>query len=571
MASPKKTLVLDLGMQSLRLAEFAVSPSGGLKLLRGARREFLLDPALDPSRPDQAGLALADILKTWKLRGGSVSCVLPAHTVFTRVVPLDVPGGLSGKIDAVAHFEAQQNIPFPLDEVIWDYAVMGETPTGAVNVLFLAVKTDLLESICEAIAGAGLDISYITTAPVALYDAYRLSSPGDEPVLILDCGSRTTNMVAAAPGSFFCRSIPAGGLAITTAISKDIHAPLEEAEQLKVTRGSVGLGAGFEPPADPIEANLAKISRQALIKTQADISRSISYYRSNLGGPDISRLLLSGGVAAMPYFAEFLQEKFQKEIGFLNTSEGISTTADGASFAEANPHNLAELIGGALAVVPQQHTSVHLLPPSISKRQEFSKRFPYLAAAAALFLLTICTWWFYAVSATQATDAESGKITSEIQSKKEISAKLADLLEKEKAIAKKSAELRDLVLLREAYPRILAELAAKVPERFLWITEIQPASGESSPTPSGAPSPTGQKTVEGTVTAIIVKGLYLDNPRQATVVDDFVTALQSSDVFVVEEKDKSKIITQRGSPSGEYWAYPFALRIPLRTPITQLP
>jgi Tfp pilus assembly protein PilN len=378
-------------------------------------------------------------------------------------------------------------------------------------------------------------------------------------------------MVAAAPGSFFCRSIPAGGLAITTAISKDIHAPLEEAEQLKVTRGSVGLGPGFEPPADPVEANLAKISRQALIKTQADISRSISYYRSNLGGPDVSRLLLSGGVAAMPYFAEFLQEKFQKEIGFLNTLEGISTTADGAAFAEANPHNLAELIGGALAVVPQQHTSVNLLPPSISKRQEFSKRFPYLAAAAALFLLTISTWWFYAVSATQATDAESAKITIDIQTKKETSAKLSDLLEKEKAIAKKSAELRDLVVLKEAYPRILTELAAKVPERFLWITEIQPASGESSLAPAGAPSPTGQKIVEGPVSAIIVKGLYLDNPRQAAVVDDFVTALQSSDVFVVEEKDKSKIITQRSSPSGEYWAYPFALRIPLRTPITQLP
>ena len=276
----------------------------------------------------------------------------------------------------------------------------------------------------------------------------------------------------------------------------------------------------------------------------------------------------------MPYLAEFIQEKFQKHVGFWNIeieNSASSKSDNAAEFIENNPNNMGELIGGALAVLPQQHTFVNLLPPSISKRQEFSKRFPYLAAAATLFLLTISTWWFYAVSATQATDAESAKITNEIQTKKETSAKLSDLLEKEKAIDKKSAELRDLVLLKEAYPKILTELAAKVPERFLWITEIQPASGETSLVPAGAPSPTGQKTVEGPVSAIIVKGLYLDNPRQAAVVDDFVTALQSSDVFVVEEKDKSKIITQRSSPSGEYWAYPFALRIPLRTPITQLP
>jgi len=144
MASEKKFLSLDLGMQSLRLAEFAVGANGKLKLLRGARREFLIDPALDPSRPDQAGLALADILKSWKLKSGTVACVLPAHTVFTRVVPLDVPGGISGQVDAVARFEAQQNIPFPLEEVVWDYVVMGELPSGAVNMVFLAVKTDLL-------------------------------------------------------------------------------------------------------------------------------------------------------------------------------------------------------------------------------------------------------------------------------------------------------------------------------------------------------------------------------------------------------------------------------------------
>jgi len=123
-------------------------------------------PLILPARI-RRDLALADILNSWKLKSGKVACVLPAHTVFTRVVPLDVPGGLSGQVDAVARFEAQQNIPFPLEEVVWDYVVMGELPSGTVNTVFLAVKTDLLESLCSSITAAGLQIVSVTTAPGA--------------------------------------------------------------------------------------------------------------------------------------------------------------------------------------------------------------------------------------------------------------------------------------------------------------------------------------------------------------------------------------------------------------------
>ncbi|NBZ95327.1 MAG: hypothetical protein EBR40_02670 [Proteobacteria bacterium] len=562
MASEKKFLSLDLGMQSLRLAEFAVGVNGKLKLLRGARREFLIDPALDPSRPDQAGLALADILKSWKLKSGKVACVLPAHTVFTRVVPLDVPGGISGQVDAVARFEAQQNIPFPLENVVWDYVVMGELPSGAVNLVFLAVKTDLLESLCTAISHTGLQIASVTTAPIALHDSCRLGQTGGEHTsLLLDLGSRTTNMVTAGTGPFFCRSIPSGGLAVTVSISKDINATLEESEHLKITRGSVGLGPGFEPPADPVEANLAKITRQTLIKTQADIARSLGYYRSNLGGSEPSMILLSGGMASMPYLAEFIHEKFQKETSFFDPLNGITVGSEATSFVEANPVNLGELIGGALQFVPgSAHTSVNLLPPSVARKQSFSKKLPALAAAAILFILSLLAWGIYGKSAAQATRREADRLTQESKQMVDVSQKIEGLLKKQSEIRKTSTDLLSVVLLREAYPKIVSELASKVPDRFLWITEIQPVGDIPQ---KAAPA----KSADTTLKAVVVKGLYLDNPRQASVIDDFVTNLQSSELFAVDEKEKSKAITQRSSPNGEFWAYPFALRVPLRTPI----
>ena len=566
MASPKKTLVLDLGMQSLRIAEFSSTESGGLKLLRGARRELMLDPALDTSRPDQIRLALKDILKAWKITRSDVVCVLPAHTVFTRVVPLEVPGGSSSQVDAVVGFEAQQNIPFPLEEVVWDYVVMGNTPSGAVNVIFAAIKTDLLESLCDSVASTGLNITAVLVAPLALYDAFLQVSPATalETTLLLDMGSRTSNMIISAEGSFFSRSIPSGGLAVTSAIAKDIHAELDEAEKLKIARGSVALGAGFEQATDPIEANIARIARQTLLKTQADISRSLSYYRSNLGGNEPTLILLTGGMASLPYLAEFFNEKLQKKTSFFNPMEDIGVAESAHSFLESNSNNLGELVGGALVLTSSRRTKINLLPPSVSKKRAFAKRIPYLAAAVLFFLASLWALYGFALQATSLTRATTATIDTQIAKQTSISNRIKTKVDNELSIQQTTDILLSVVSLWEAYPKILVELSAKVPERYLWITEIQPAGDTSA----RGVSPNSN---DGAIKALLVKGLYLDNPKQASVIDDFVTSLQSSDVFAVEEKEKSKIITQRGSPNGEYWAYPFSLRIPLRNPITPLP
>ena len=526
----------------------------------------MIDPALDTSRPDQISLALKDILKAWKINRSQVICVLPAHTVFTRVVPLEVPGGSSGQVAAVVGFEAQQNIPFPLEEVVWDYVVMGNTPSGAVNVVFVAVKTDLLESLCHSVTSAGLNITSVLVAPLALFDAFRHTSLASslETTLLLDIGSRTSNMLISAEGAFFSRSIPSGGLAVTSAIAKDIHAELEEAEKLKIERGSVALGAGFEQPSDPIEANIARIARQTLLKTQADISRSLSYYRSNLGGNEPTLILLTGGMGSLPYLAEFFSEKLQKQTSFFNPIEGIGIAESAQSFLEENPNNLGELIGGALELTSAPRTKISLLPPSLSKKKAFAKRLPYLAAAVFFFLAALGASYGFALRSTSLTLAATAIIDSQIAQDTRISSQIQTLSSKELSIRQTSDTLLSLVSLREAYPGILAELSAKVPERYLWITEIQPAGDLPQ---RGATAKISDRTIK----ALLVKGLYLENPRQAAVIDDFVTALQSSDIFAFEEKEKSKIITQRGSPNGDSWAYPFSLRIPLRNPINPLP
>jgi len=571
MPSTKKILVLDLGMQSLRLAEFAILPKGSLKLLRAAKKELILDPALETTRPDQIKIGLKEILKEWKLKSAKIVLVLPAHTVFTRVAPVEVPPGNNDQMDAVIKFEAQHNIPFPLEEVVWDYVIMGHTATGAANVVFIAIKSDLLEELCKSISSTGLKITSITAAPIALFDAFRDAYPEEvstTTTVLLDIGSRTTNLIISAPGSFFSRSIPSGGLAVTMAIAKDMHLSLEEAEELKVARGMVGLGAGFAPPEDPVDANIASVSRHALLKTQAAISQSLSYYRSTLGGADPKVILLTGGMASMPYLAEFLSEKLLKQIAFFEPLREIATEATvhsstAATFIESNPNSLGELFGGALLSTSAKSTSVNLLPASLIQKKELAIRLPWLAGATALVIIALASWYAYALYATSITRTETAKIASAITDESAVATVIKKQQADLDALDQTASQLLNLIQLREVYPAILAELSIKIPSRFLWITEIQPIIDKSKP---ATPNSTGT-----TVKAISVRGLYLDNPRQASVIDDFATALQTSNLFSIEEKEKSKIITQRGSPNGEYWAYPFSLMVPLRNPITALP
>ena len=126
---------------------------------------------------------------------------------------------------------------------------------------------------------------------------------------------------------------------------------------------------------------------------------------------------------------------------------------------------------------------------------------------------------------------------------------------------------------RSAWAEIFDELGAKLPARFIWVTELQPVGARTAasdkPEPPRPPRPGQPRSGPASITALEIKGLYLDNPpneKEARIVDEFVDNLKTSPVFALPE-DKAKIITQRTTPTGESWAYGYTLVLPLRKPI----
>ena len=99
-----------------------------------------------------------------------VNYAVPAQSVFARFVKL--PGLDAEKIDKIISFEAQQNVPFPIDQVVWDYQLVGGGMGEQIQVVIVAIKRDLLDEINNAVEETGLRTNIVDVASMALYNAF---------------------------------------------------------------------------------------------------------------------------------------------------------------------------------------------------------------------------------------------------------------------------------------------------------------------------------------------------------------------------------------------------------------
>src|ERR1700757_4563649 len=128
MAIAPHLISLNLGSQTIGLAEFRMQAHGGLVLLDYRLRETPLDPATGQRRDthvalDETAAVVREMMHEMQIHRRPVNYALPAQSVFARFVKL--PPLVQEKVDKIIAFEAQQNVPFPINEVVWDYQVVG--------------------------------------------------------------------------------------------------------------------------------------------------------------------------------------------------------------------------------------------------------------------------------------------------------------------------------------------------------------------------------------------------------------------------------------------------------------
>jgi type IV pilus assembly protein PilM len=581
-----RILSLNLGSQAISMAEFRPQTGGGLVLRDYKRREMAIETAGESIRPAQITATVKEMLHEIGIKNASVNYAISGQSVFARFVRL--PAVEEEKIDRIIAFEAQQNVPFPIDEVVWDYQLVGGGTEEQLQVVLVAIKADLLEGMNAAVEAAGLRPEVIGVATMGLYNAFRYNySDVTEPSLLVDIGARTTNLLFIEPGKIFSRSVPLGGSSVTAALAKEFNEPFASAEGRKKENGFVSLGGAYADPADPDVARMSKIIRSTMTRLHAEIMRSISHYRTQQQGKAPARIYLCGGSSGMPYMREFFQEKLQAPIDFFNPVRNVAIANEAnAKHIAQSAHLLGEVVGLALRAVASCPMELNLRPATVIRAREIERRRPFLIGTAGCVIAALLGWSIFYLQGSGVLRATKQQVDAKVETLRGLQGKLDGIRKDATTLDNLALPLMNAVTARSFWPQLLEDLNARLPKESIWVTELIPlsngkpvigtpalpggtASGApqpatSVPTPITPARPTGPGKGGGpAINGLLIRGLYLSNPRQQEVVVDYFKNLVGSPFFAIDPKNQQKVI-KPSMPNNTEWAFPYELQLDLK-------
>jgi type IV pilus assembly protein PilM len=401
MFTHKSFACLDLGAGSVKAAEFQVSKGNQITLNNYGIQPLGSDALLESKREKAVLTAVKDLLSTRGIAARHCNVTAPGYQVFSKFVKL--PAVDNHKVKQIIHYEAQQNIPYPIEQAVWDFQILGALPSGELEVLLVAIKADAIESLFRIADSAGSKIDVVDASPAALCNAFRYNySDLDGCTLLVDIGAKTTNVLLFENGKFFGRSINIGANAITQEFAAESKLNFAKAEEIKIKEGFVGLGGAYEEPENPHQAALSKIARQVLTRLHIQINQTIQFYRGQQGGSTPTRLLLAGGGATMPYTSQFFAEKLNVEVEYFNPFRKI-TINESLDLQELSKvaHLCGELVGSALRNIAQCPIELNLIPKSIRSREILREKIPFFFATVASVMMVIFAYGYFFSKVTE--------------------------------------------------------------------------------------------------------------------------------------------------------------------------
>lgn len=394
MAETKAVWGIEIGQAGLKAIRLKYAPASDQVVAVGF--DYIQHPKI-LSQPDAIPEelireAMQTFLSRNKVEGDLVAIALPGHSALTRFIQL--PPVESSKVAQIIEYEAKQQIPFPLEEVIWDYQRFGnqdgsDETSGFMldaEVGIFAMKRDQVMQNMAPFSEAKVEIELIQIAPLALcnflcYDQMGFHNPDDVPAsndytLVLDMGADNTTLMVSNGGKIWVRNVPLGGNHFTRALTKEMKLTFAKAEHLKCNATK-----------SPDPRAVFQAMRPVFNDYAAEIQRSIGFFSSVNRDATISKVIGVGNGFQMAGLQKFLQQNLQKEVERVESFPGLVGDAvlDAPMFRE----NIATFVvpyGLALQVMNKGKINTTLLPPEIAVAREIRRKKPWAVVTAATLL-----------------------------------------------------------------------------------------------------------------------------------------------------------------------------------------
>ncbi|HMC88360.1 MAG TPA: type IV pilus assembly protein PilM, partial [Gemmataceae bacterium] len=355
--------------------------------------KILSQPDADPDQLTRE--ALEKFLSRNSLKGDLVAISIPGQSGLARFVKL--PPVEEKKIGDIVRFEAKQQIPFNLEEVVWDFQKLN---TGVVTDGFameteiglFAIKRETVNRYLQHFKDVNVEVHIVQMAPLALcnfvsYDLIEKAgenpAEGPEPggrkkcVVALDIGADNSNLVITDGARIIWqRPIPLGGNHFTRALTKDMKLTFAKAEHLK-------RNATKSPELKQILSSLKPVLNDFV----GEVQRSLGYFTNTHRDATVQYMMGLGSAFRLPGLQKFLSEKLQLDVRKLQKLERLS--GDEVVTAPVYTENLlsfAVAYGLALQGLKVARLHTNLLPQEIRVERMIRGKKPWAAAAAATML-----------------------------------------------------------------------------------------------------------------------------------------------------------------------------------------
>lgn len=342
---------LDIGSQSIKVAEIKTSKNtrtlkkfGMTELAPGLIEEGAIND------PQAVADSIRQLFKTHSIREKKVALSIGGYSIIIKKINLQKTG--EEQLLETIHFEAEQYIPFDVNDVNLDFQILGESEHNPeqMNVLLVAAKKELINDYINLVQMAGLEPAIIDVDAFALQNVYESSyAPREEwededdipAVALIDIGASKTSLnILKGITSLFMRDISLGCSLINQKIASQCDCSLEEAERIK-----------RDDPSGRISAeDLAAVISEMSDEWIDEIRRALDFYYSSFPDDRIERIVLSGGGSKMPEIRERLVSETGADVEIIKPFGNLNINDEGfdASYLEQIAPQAAIAMGLAL-------------------------------------------------------------------------------------------------------------------------------------------------------------------------------------------------------------------------------
>jgi type IV pilus assembly protein PilM len=338
-----KSLVgLDIGSSSVKAIELK-SAGKGFRVSAIGVESVPPDSIVDGAIID--GGAVADAVRRLfankRFKAKDVVASLSGNSVIVKKITL--PSMTEAELSESIYWEAEQYIPFDIQDVNLDYEILDSGTQGSMEVLLVAAKKDKIADYTNVIAQAGKTPVIVDVDVFALQNAFE-ANYGFEPsavVAILNAGASAINInILSGSQSVFTRDVSMGGNAFTEAVQKELNLPYESAEQLK--KGQDVDGATYEDA----RAVLRAMTDNVLL----EVEKTFDFFKATASNDRIDRIMLCGGASRVEGFAESLRERFATEVEQFDPFRQVGIDAKKAGIDNVDEYGPVAAVAMGLAL-----------------------------------------------------------------------------------------------------------------------------------------------------------------------------------------------------------------------------